>query len=278
MSSPRIGLALGGGSARGLAHIPILEAFDELGIKPAVIAGCSMGAIVAAAYASGMSAKDMRLHAEKLLNNRIDAARYVFGARQVKIRELLSLKGFGSVHVTGEKLADLALPDHLPKNIEDTAIPLKIVTTDYELLQERVLVSGSMVKAVAASIAIPGVITGPKFDGRIHVDGGVTNPVPFDHVREGTDLTVAIDVTGRPRPPVKAHPSNMEIAVGSLLIMFHELAALRRALSPPDIYIEPELNGFGGTDFFRAKEIFKAMEPVKEKLKRSLDLRIGRMT
>lgn len=278
MSGPRIGLALGGGSARGLAHIPILEAFDELGIKPAVIAGCSMGAVVAAAYAGGMTGKDMRLHAEKLLNNRMDAARYVFGARQTKLRELLSLKGFGSVQITGERLADLALPDHLPKNIEDTSIPLKIVTTDYELLQERVLTSGNLVKAVAASIAIPGVITGPRFEGRIHVDGGVTNPVPFDHVREGTDLTVAIDVTGRPRPPAKAHPSNMEIAVGSLLIMFHEIAALRRALSPPDIYIEPDLNGFGGVDFFRAKEIFKAMEPAKEKLKRSLDLRIGKVT
>ncbi|NJM29958.1 MAG: patatin-like phospholipase family protein [Rhizobiales bacterium] len=278
MSGPRIGLALGGGSARGLAHIPILEAFDELGVKPAVIAGCSMGAVVAAAYAGGMTALDMRLHAEKLLNNRMDAARYVFGARQVKLRELLSLKGFGSVQISGERLADLALPDSLPTNIEDTKIPLKIITTDYELLQERVLTSGSLVKAVAASISIPGVITGPKFDGRIHVDGGVTNPVPFDHVREGTDLTVAIDVTGRPRPPVKAHPSNMEIAVGSLLIMFHEIAALRRALSPPDIYIEPDLNGFGGGDFFRAKEIFAAMEPVKEKLKRSLDLRIERIT
>ena len=69
MSSPRIGLALGGGSARGLAHIPILEAFDEIGIRPAVIAGCSMGALIGAAYASGIPAKELRAHTQRLLVN-----------------------------------------------------------------------------------------------------------------------------------------------------------------------------------------------------------------
>src|SRR5207253_576844 len=73
VSGPRIGLALGGGSARGLAHIPILEVFDELGLKPAVIAGCSIGALIGAAYAGGLSARDIRERAEMLLSNRIGA-------------------------------------------------------------------------------------------------------------------------------------------------------------------------------------------------------------
>ena len=87
----KVGLALGGGGARGLAHIPMLEVFDELGLKPATIAGCSMGALVGAGYASGMRASDIRAHAEKILSNRMDAARYVFGTKKSRIRTASSL-------------------------------------------------------------------------------------------------------------------------------------------------------------------------------------------
>lgn len=274
MSGPRIGLALGGGSARGLAHIPMLEAFDELGIKPAIIAGCSIGALIGAGYASGMTALEIRDRAEKLLSTRFAAARYVFGAKRARISDLLSLRGLGSLQIKGEKLVDLALPDELPKNIEDTRIPFKVVTTDYDRMEERVISSGNMVKAVAASLAVPGIITGPRYDGRVHVDGGVTNPVPFNHVREYCDIVVAIDVTGRPRPAKRAHHSNLELAVGSLLIMFHQVAELRRALAPPDIYIEPAVENFRGADFFKAKEMFEAAKPAKDRLKRALELRI----
>ena len=277
MSGPRIGLALGGGSARGLAHIPMLEAFDELGIKPAIIAGCSIGALIGAGYASGMTALEIRARTEKLLNNRFDAARYVFGAQRARLRDLLSLRGLGSLQIKGEKLVALALPDDLPENIEDTQIPFKVVTTDYDRMEERVIGKGNMVKAVAASLAIPGIITGPRFDDRVHVDGGVTNPVPFNHAREGCDIVVAIDVTGRPRPAKRAHHSNLELAVGSLLIMFHQVAVLRRALAPPDIYIEPAVDNFRGVDFFKAAEMFEAALPAKERLKRELEKRINRI-
>ena len=133
-----------------------------------------------------------------------------------------------------------------------------------------------MVTAVAASIAIPGVILGPHIDGHIHVDGGVTNPVPFDHVRKGMDFVVALDATGRPRPPAHTHHSNLELAIGSLLIMFHQVAELRRAANPPDIYIEPPIESFRGGDFFKLQEMFDAAQPAKEQLKRALDWRINR--
>ncbi len=278
MSEPKIGLALGGGGARGLAHIPMLEVFDELGLKPSIIAGCSMGALVGAAYACGMSAKDMRVQAEKILSNRMGAARYVFGTRGSKIGDIFSLQGLLSLHLHGEKLVDLALPDSLPQNIEDTAIPLRIITTDFERMEERVLSRGNMVQAIAASIAIPGLIIGPSIEGHIHVDGGVTNPVPFNHAREGMDIVVAIDVTGKPKALARKHPSNMELAVGSMLIMFNQLAELRRAASPPDIYIKPEVELFGTGDFFKPREIFEAATASKDKLKRGLELRLNRIT
>ena len=268
---PRIGLALGGGGARGLAHITLLEVFDEMGLVPSIIAGCSMGALVGACYAGGMSAKDLRLHAERLLSNRVDFARYVFGARKTKPMDLLSLKGLASLHLDGARLANLAMPDHLPRNIEETRIPLKIIAADYERMEEAVMTKGLITTAVGASIAIPGLISAPQINGRIHVDGGVVNPVPFDHVREGMDIVVAIDVTGRPRPMVNGKASNIEIAVGSILIMFHRLAELKRAISPPDIYIVPQVDQFGSADFFRVRDIMAAAEPAKAELRRKLE-------
>ncbi|WP_395688231.1 patatin-like phospholipase family protein [Aestuariivirga sp.] len=274
MTTPTIGLALGGGSARGLAHIPILEVFDELGLKPKVIAGCSIGALVGAGYAGGMSARDIRERAEMLLSNRMGALRYAFREKRVSPFDLLAMKGLASMHIQGETLASLALPDSLPQHIEDLPIPFKVIATDFDSMEERVIDSGPLVKAVAASIAVPGIILGPEYDGHTFVDGGVTNPVPFDHVRQDVDIVVAIDVTGRPREANGSHRTNMELAVGSLLILFHQVATLRRALNPPDIYIRPAIESFTGTDFFRFKEVMEQAATAKDQLKYELERRI----
>jgi NTE family protein len=273
MSTPRIGLALGGGSARGLAHIPMLEVFDELGLKPCVIAGCSIGALVGAAYAGGMSAQEIRERAEMLLANRLGAMRYVFG--RTRLTDLLTMKSFGSLHLQSETLVNLVLPETLPQTIEELAIPLRVIATNFDLMEEHVFQNGPLRTAVAASIAIPGVILGPVCGGHSYVDGGVTNPVPFDHVREGSDIVVAVDVTGRPRAQNGNTRSNMELAIGSLLIMFHQVANLRRAASPPDIYVRPALHDFTGGDFFRVKEFFDAAQVTKDQLKRELEKRIN---
>ncbi len=275
MSGPSIGLALGGGSARGLAHIPMLEVFDELGIKPKVIAGCSIGALVGAAYAGGMSAAEIRARAEMLLANRIGAMRYAFGEKRVSPFDLLALKGLASMHVDGETLVGIALPDTLPKLIEELTIPFKVIATDFDSMEERVIESGPLLKAVGASIAIPGVILGPQFDGHAYVDGCITNPVPFDHVREGMDIVVAVDVTGRPRAANGTNRSNIELAVGSLLILFHQVAGLRRTISPPDIYIRPAIDAFSGGDFFRIREVLEHAGTAKDQLKRELEKRIN---
>jgi NTE family protein len=275
MTALKIGIALGGGGARGFAHVPMLEAIDELGITPAMITGCSMGAIIAAAYASGMSGKDIRAHIESLLANRMDFARYVFGKRQTKITDLLSFGSLQSLHLEGAKLADLALPDHLPKMIEDTKIPLKLIATDFERMEETVFTSGPLLEAVGASIAIPGLIASPRINGRLHVDGGVTNPVPFDHLRADCDVVVAIDVTGKPKPLTAKKPGNLETAVGSLFIMFNQLAATRRALSPPDVYVVPPVDQFSTGDFFGAPAIMSAAATAKDELKRKLEKVLG---
>ncbi len=278
MSEPSIGLALGGGSARGLAHIPVLEVFDELGIKPKLIAGCSIGSLLGAAYAGGMSARDIRERAELLLSDRIGALKFAFGQKRINPFELLALRGLASLQVHGEKLAGLVLPDTLPSLIEDLPIPFKVIATDFDMMEERVIESGSLVKAVGASIAIPGVIHGTQYDGHSYVDGCVTNPVPFNHVREGMDIVIAVDVSGRPREANGTNRSNMELAVGALLILFNQVASLRRVISPPDIYLRPAIDSFSGGDFFRIKEVIEQAQPAKDQLKRELEKRLTALT
>jgi NTE family protein len=278
MSGPRIGLALGGGAARGLAHIPMLEVFDELGIKPSIIAGCSFGALVGAAYASGIPAKDIGDHARYILASRVQAAKYLFGVKGARLRDLLQRRSFTSLLIDGEQLTSFMFPDGVAQHVEDAQIPLKIVTTDFAERREHVISSGPMCRAVAASIAIPGLISAPTINGRLYVDGGITNPVPFDHVRPDSDLVVAIDVTGRMRQPRRGHHSNMELAIGSMLIMFHQIAVLRRQQNPPDIYINPPIEGFMANDFFRISEMIEAASRAKDELKRALELRIERAT
>ncbi len=274
MSGLSIGLALGGGSARGLAHIPVLEVFDELGIKPKVIAGCSIGSLLGAAYAGGMSAREIRERAELLLSDRIGALKFAFGQKRVNPFELLALRGLASLHVHGEKLAGLVLPESLPALIEDLPIPFKVIATDFDAMEERVIERGPLAKAVGASIAIPGVILGTQYDGHSYVDGCVTNPVPFNHVRDGVDIVVAVDVSGRPREANGANRSNMELAVGSLLILFNQVASLRREISPPDIYVRPAIDSFSGGDFFRIREVLEQAQPAKDQLKRELEKRL----
>ncbi len=274
MSEPTIGLALGGGSARGLAHIPVLEVFDELGIKPKVIAGCSIGSLLGAGYAGGLSAKDIRERAELLLSDRMGALKFAFGQKRVNPFDLLALRGLASLHVHGEKLAGLVLPETLPELIEELTIPFKVIATDFDAMEERVIERGPLVKAVGASIAIPGVILGTQYDGHSYVDGCVTNPVPFNHVRDGVDIVVAVDVSGRPREANGKHRSNMEVAVGSLLILFNQVASLRRQISPPDIYVRPAIDSFSGGDFFRIREVLEQAQPAKDALKRDLEKRL----
>jgi NTE family protein len=256
----------------------MLEVFDELGLKPAVIAGSSFGALVGAAYASGIPARDIGDHARHILANRVQAAKYLFGVKGARLRHLLQRRSFTSLLINGEQLTSFIFPDGVAKHVEDTEIPLKIVATDFAERREHVIASGPMCRAVAASIAIPGLITAPIINGRLYVDGGITNPVPFDHVRPESDLVVAIDVTGRLREPRRGHHSNMELAIGSMLIMFHQIAVLRRQQNPPDIYINPPIEGFMANDFFRISEMIEAASRAKDELKRALELRIERVT
>ncbi|GGH11794.1 patatin [Alsobacter metallidurans] len=269
-SSPRIALALGGGGARGLAHIAMLEALDELGLRPAAIAGTSIGAIVGAAYASGVSGKDLRAYALSRLRDRAQVMSRVLQARVGKLTDLFS--GLGNpVLVDGEKLLDLFWPEAVPDAIEDLAIPFQAVATDYYGRVEHRFASGPLVSAVAASMAIPGLVRPVLAGGRVFIDGGAVNPLPFEGMDGPGTVVIAVDVTGGPVPDTKAAPEASEAMLGASQIMQGAIVAEKLKARAPDILVRPAVDGFRGLDFFRAKAILLAAEPAKEQFKRDLD-------
>jgi NTE family protein len=270
MSQPKIGLGLGAGAARGLAHITVLEAFDDLGIKPSLIVGTSIGALIGGSYASGLDARTIRDHAEAVLGKRVSAARRVLAHDKASIFRLINFNPLAAPLIDGLQLTRVALPPAVARQrIEDTVIPFKVIATDFFGHCEVEVTSGIMEHAIAASIAIPGVIAGPHVLGRPLVDGGCVNPVPFDRAREGMDIVVGVDVIGSPMPRQR-RPSSLELLTGALQIQQKQISALRRAANPPDIYIEPEVDRFRIHEFFRLRDILKAAEPARERLKRAL--------
>jgi NTE family protein len=271
LTNPTIGLALGGGAARGLAHIEILHALDDLGIRPAAIAGCSIGALVGAAYAAGKSAAEIEDHARTVLANPGKALRHIVDKTQGSMFSLLKVGGFGSLQLSGIEIVNLSLPPGVPELMEDLPIPFKTVATDFFAIEQVVFEKGPVVPAVAASLAIPGIIAGPEINGRTLIDGGMTNPVPSDLLPSHIAITTAIDVTGKPSRGKRSKPSNMNLAIGGMIIAFHQIAALKRAANPPDIYIEPAVEGFQAHEFFKLDDILMAARPSRDQFKQELE-------
>lgn len=267
----RVGLALGGGGARGLAHLLMLEAFDEMGVRPSVIAGTSIGAIFGAAYASGISGLQMRAHMEEILSVRFQTLKEIFGARARRPSSLLNLFTAPAALLDPEALLDIILPPGTARNFDDLKIPLKIVASDFYALESKVFTTGSLRCAVAASIALPVIFEPVIVEGRAYLDGGLTNPLPFDLLKEEADITVAIDVCGAPVPNSKRHyPTAAEALFASAFIFERTINREKLKSQQPDIYIDAGTSQFQILDILKAKEILAAAEPAKERLKAQL--------
>ena len=276
---PSIALALGGGGARGLAHILVLEVFDELGIRPKVIAGTSIGAMFGAAYASGMSAALIRAHAEEALGQRFDIIRQLLSARSVPVMKFLNFLPIRSSVFNAEALLERMLPSSVARDFSELEIPLKVVATDYYAQDQLIFTAGSLRTAVAASIALPALFTPITVDGRLLMDGGLVNPLPFDLLLGQADLTVAVDVSGAPILPGKrAYPSAFAALVASSQIMQRTIIRQKLKVQQPDIYIDVEVDEYYTLDFHRFRQILAAAAPAKDQLKRQLDRVLGSPT
>jgi NTE family protein len=272
---PTIALVLGGGGARGLAHILMLEAFDELGLRPSLIVGTSVGAVFGWAYASGLRGREVRGHAFGLLSRRLEILGRVRASRKAKLLKLTALAPLRTALLKPELLLEVIAPDDLKRDFAELAIPLEVVATDYYARSPSVVTRGAILPAVAASMAVPGLFAPVMIDGRAHVDGGLVNPLPFDLVAGRADITIAIDVSGGPRRSSRRdHPSALEAMFAAVQILEHTVVEEKLRRSRPDILIDAAIDQFRVLEFHRIADILACAEPAKEELKRAIMARL----
>jgi NTE family protein len=268
---PSIALALGGGGARGLAHIPVLEAFDELGLRPKIIAGTSIGAIFAAAYAAGLSGKQIRAHTYEVLRKRLDLVRDLYSARVRASGGIFGALAPRPAFLAPERLLDIILPPRMPRDFEGLTIPLKVVASDFYAQEAVVFSSGPLRQAIAASMALPVLFQPVQFEGRVLIDGGLVNPLPFDLINNDADLTVAVDASGAPvRRPGGEMPKAWETLFASNFIFERTIIREKLRHRHPDLYIDAGASRFQILDFLKVDEILAAAEPAKERVKAQL--------
>jgi NTE family protein len=259
-------VALGGGAAKGIAHIPMIEALDDLGVRPAIIAGTSIGAIIGANYAAGMSGKEMRDFTLRLFANRTELLRRVATRWPGSLGQLWN--PFTPAIFNGETLIEILMPETLPLEFERLKIPFVTVATDFYAEEQVLHESGPLLPAIAASSALPALMTPIEHEGRVLIDGGFINPTPFDILCERVDITVAIDVTGntRTRRPKKL-PNSLETWIGAAQITLHSIVQEKLKQGGPDVFVRPAVNQFAALDFLHAAEIIVAAEASKDELK-----------
>ncbi len=270
LDAGRIAVALGAGGARGLGHILVVEAMDDMGLRPAAISGASMGAVVGAAWAAGVAGREMRAHVQSLVRNRADLMARVLRARVGRFTDIFS--GLGNpVLLDGERILDLFWPKAVPDRFEQLQTPFHAVATDFFGRESRVFDVGPLAPAVAASMAIPGLFRAVEIEGKVYVDGGVTDPLPYSCLLGNSAFVIACDVTGGPVMAERASPSPFEAMFGAAQIMQGAITAQMLKASQPHALLRPDLDRFRVLDFFAAQQIFAAAEPIKDEIKRAVE-------
>jgi len=266
-----IGLALGSGGARGLAHLVVMETLAEMGLRADRVAGASIGAVMGALYASGIPPRQIRRDILSLLGQNGDDHQ---GFLSLDYSRLLSLidPNFGT---TGLLKGDRFL-EHLARmmqvtRFEELEIPLAVVATDFWNRDEVVLDSGDLLPAVRASMALPGVFTPVTMDGRVLIDGGAVNPVPFDLLTDQCDIVIGVDVMGRRSPGEDPEPDFLEAVFNTFQIMQHSIVREKLRVAQPEIMLEMQVPGVKVLEFYKAEEILAAAAPEAERLKRELE-------
>jgi NTE family protein len=264
----RIGLALGGGGARGLAHIAILEAFDELGVKPAMIAGTSIGALIGAAYAAGMPAAEIRRYCKSAFARRSALIRHLYFRWHGRVWDFW--RPGAPALFKSERIFELVLPADLPKTFEALEIPFRSVAADFVTQSEYVSSTGPLLPAIAASAALPALLTPVELDGHILIDGGFVNPLPFDLLTAHTDFCIAVDVSGGVGEERRGFPKPIETLLGAQQLALRSIVNAKLKFSAPGLLLRPAVGLFQVLDFRRMDEIFAASAQAKEQALRTL--------
>lgn len=227
----KIGLALGGGAARGFAHVGVIAVLEEAGLRPQLVVGTSAGSLVAALYASGKTSAQLQQTALNM--------------EEVAITDWM-LPIFGRGMFRGDALARYVNELVAGRLIENMAIPLGIVATDLNSGQGVLFQRGDTGTAVRASSAVPAVFVPVKINGREYVDGGLVSPVPVRFVRQmGADVVVAVDISS----PPEANPAGdtLQILLQTFAIMGKSINQFE--LKDADVVVRPALAGLKNADF-----------------------------
>ncbi|GMB81368.1 patatin-like phospholipase family protein [Shinella zoogloeoides] len=273
-SSPTVAIALGGGGARGLAHIHVIEVLDELGIRPVLIAGVSIGAIMGAAMAAGMTGREIREHTLGTIGRPGQIMNRLWSLRPAGFSEVVA-GGFRVGQFNLERVLKAFLPERLPETFEELPIPLKVIASDYYAQCECVCDSGPLLPAIAASAALPAVFRPVVLNGRVMIDGGLWNPVPFDHLAGKADITIGVDVVGKPPAGTAEVPNSIDSLYGATQLTMRSIVTLKLEKGAPDIFLQPEVGRFRVLDFVKAEEVLAASVGIRDELKRALDARLS---
>ena len=237
---PKLGLALGGGAARGFAHIGVLQVLEEEGIKPSLVVGTSAGSVVASFYASGKTGQQLQWLADTM-----DETQFTDWANPFSGRGILR----------GEALGKYINSQLNGMKIEDMKLPLGIVATDLRTGDGILFRRGDVATAVRASSAVPSVFEPVQIAGKDYVDGGLVSPVPVRYARQmGADLVLAIDISSRPED---AKTTDMlKVLLQTFSIMGKSISQLE--LAQADVVVRPALPEIGSTEFSARKKSIEA--------------------
>lgn len=269
-ASPTFAVAFGGGGARGLAHIHVIEALDELGIRPVAIAGSSIGAIMGAGMAAGMSGRAIHDYARSILMKRTQVASRMWRARPETMREMFR----GGLRVTQfniERILKAFLPEEVPDRFDRLAIPLKVTATDFYGHHTTVFSEGDLHVALAASAAIPAVFRPVTHEGRLLIDGGIYNPVPFDLLADTADMLIAIDVVGAPSEGERRRLNSIDLMFGASQLMMQSIIANKLRQCRPDILLRPPVSGIRVLDFLKIDAVMAETASIKDQLKQAVE-------
>ena len=237
---PNLGLALGGGAARGFAHIGVLQVLEEEGIKPSLVVGTSAGSVVASFYASGKTGQQLQWLADTMAETQFTDWANPFSGRGI---------------LRGEALGKYINSQLNGMKIEDMKLPLGIVATDLRTGDGILFRRGDVATAVRASSAVPSVFEPVQIAGKDFVDGGLVSPVPVRYARQmGADLVLAVDISSRPED---AKTTDMlKVLLQTFSIMSKSISQLE--LTQADVVVRPALPDIGSTEFSARKKSIEA--------------------
>ncbi|MTI18625.1 patatin-like phospholipase family protein [Rhodobacteraceae bacterium RKSG542] len=268
MSEIRVGVALGGGGARGLSHIPVLEALDELGITPYAVTGTSIGSLIGAGYCGGMSGNDIREYVSATFGKRNQVLGKLWQLRPRKFSDLFVPN---PVQLDSQEVLEIFAGEVLPASFTQMKIPFTAIAADYYTASEVDLTTGPLLSAIAGSIAIPFLFRPVVRGEKLLIDGGVVNPLPFDRLPEECDIVIAVDVVGIPtQRDGRQFPTPTDSLFGAMQILMQTIVQEKLKERSPDLLIRPPIDDFQVLDFLRTDEILATTTPMREAVKRQL--------